>query len=174
MYTIGHLVKHFALSRSTLLYYDKIGLLTPSGRSEANYRLYTDDDLKKMQFIELYKDAGLPLNDIAKLLENDQANISKDILEQRLLQLNHEINALRAQQQVLVELLGEASNLVQSKVMNKQQWTAILRSSGMNEQDMRNWHIEFETSMPQAHEDFLQSLGIDEQERAIIRSWKKD
>lgn len=174
MYTIGHLVKNFALSRSTLLYYDKIGLLTPSGRSEANYRMYTEQDVKKMQLIELYKDAGLSLNDIARLLQHDTANASRDILEQRLLQLNHDINALRAQQQVLVGLLGETSNLVQSKVMTKEQWTAILRASGMNDQDMRNWHIEFEMSMPQAHEDFLQSLGIDELERATIRAWKRD
>ena len=48
-YTVGQLVKAFKLSRSTLLYYDKINLLTPSGEwTEANYRLYTQDDFDRM------------------------------------------------------------------------------------------------------------------------------
>ena len=64
MYTIGQLVKEFQLSRSTLLYYDRIGLLRPSARSDANYRLYTAADLARMQQIILYKDAGLSLEAI--------------------------------------------------------------------------------------------------------------
>ncbi|MFC1747364.1 MerR family DNA-binding transcriptional regulator [Pseudomonadota bacterium] len=38
MHTIGEVSKRFSISRSTLLYYDAIGLLSPSGRSNANYR----------------------------------------------------------------------------------------------------------------------------------------
>ena len=41
MLTIGKLARKFDLSRSTLLYYDRIGLLKPSGRTRANYRVYT-------------------------------------------------------------------------------------------------------------------------------------
>ena len=173
MYTIGYLVKNFALSRSALLYYDKIGLLKPSGRSDANYRLYTQDDVSKMEQITLYKEAGLSLADIANLLEDKSRNKTHQLLERRLSQLNEEISQLRTQQKILTSLLGECSTLTQAKVMNKQQWVAILRASGMNDEDMRLWHIEFEASMPQAHEDFLQSLGIDADERAIIRCWQK-
>ena len=172
MHTIGYLVKHFALSRSTLLYYDKIGLLKPMGRSRSNYRLYTDADIQKMQLIAVYKAAGLALEDIAKLIEEQSDNETRCLLEQRLLKLNEEISDLRGQQKTLVDLLGSASSLSNSKVMNKQQWVAILRASGMNDDDMRNWHIEFEASMPQAHEDFLQSLGIDASERKVIRNHK--
>jgi len=39
MFLITELARKHGLSRSTLLYYDRIGLLTPSGRSEAGYRL---------------------------------------------------------------------------------------------------------------------------------------
>ena len=39
--TIGQLGRQFGISRSSLIYYDKIGLIKPSARSEANYRLYT-------------------------------------------------------------------------------------------------------------------------------------
>ena len=69
MLTIGQLARRFELSRSTLLYYDSIGLLSPSGRSRANYRLYSDDDVRRMEAIAGYRRAGLPLADIARLLE---------------------------------------------------------------------------------------------------------
>ena len=173
MYTIGYLVKNFALSRSTLLYYDKIGLLKPSGRSDANYRLYTQDDVRKMEQIALYKEAGLTLEAIANLLEDRGSNKTHQLLKLRLSQLNEEINALRTQQQLLVGLLGDSATLMQTKVMTKNKWVAILRASGMSDEDMRLWHIEFEASMPEAHEDFLQSLGIEAHERAVIRRWQK-
>jgi hypothetical protein len=45
MLTIGRLAERFGLSRSTLLYYDSIELLSPSARSDANYRLYSLESL---------------------------------------------------------------------------------------------------------------------------------
>lgn len=46
MYHISQLAQQFGLSRSTLLYYDRIGLLSPSARSEAGYRQYSPANLK--------------------------------------------------------------------------------------------------------------------------------
>lgn len=39
---------------------------------------------------------------------------------------------------------------------------------------MKNWHIEFEKSSPEAHQDFLESIGIDDDEIASIRQWSKN
>ncbi len=172
MYTIGQLVKQFELSRSTLLYYDKIGLLQPSARSAANYRLYTKDDLQRMSQIFLYKEAGLSLEVIAQILD-EQSNQPTAILEQRLNQLNTEISQLRQQQQLIIELLGKESLLRTSRVMDKAQWVAILKASGMDEQAMKQWHIEFERGLPEAHQDFLESLGIGQDEIGKIRGWAR-
>lgn len=173
MHTVGQLVKQFALSRSTLLYYDKIGLLKPSGRSESNYRLYNQADLNRMEQISLYKEAGLPLAEIANILDG-KGERWQHILEQRLSELNQEISSLRQQQQTIVALLGQSQKLKSTRVMNKDQWVAILRASGMNEDDMRQWHIEFERAMPEAHQDFLESLGIDKARIIEIRQWAQD
>jgi DNA-binding transcriptional MerR regulator len=54
VYTIGRIARIFGLSRSTLLYYDSIGLLTPTGRSDAGYRLYSEDDRKRLERINDY------------------------------------------------------------------------------------------------------------------------
>ena len=58
MLTISQLAKRFALSRSTLLYYDARGLLSPSRRSEANDRLYSQADVERMELIDVYRREG--------------------------------------------------------------------------------------------------------------------
>ena len=168
MHTIGQLMKQFQLSRSTLIYYDKIGLLQPSARSNANYRMYTEQDRQRMEQITLYKDAGLPLEEITCLL--DEANNQPTaLLEQHLANLNHNIGQLRQQQQRVLKILGKASSLRNSRTMDKAQWVAILEATGMDETAMRQWHVEFERSLPEAHQDFLESLNIDSDEIAYIR-----
>ncbi len=172
MYTIGQLVKEYGLSRSTLLYYDKIGLLKPCGRSDANYRLYTQKDFERMAQISIYKEAGLTLDSIAEVLVCSK-NQSSIILEKRLKCLNSEMSSIRQQQQLIIKLLGQTSLLRQCKVMNKQQWVKILKASGMDENAMRQWHIQFEKDLPEAHTDFLESLDIDANEIEQIKRWSK-
>jgi DNA-binding transcriptional MerR regulator len=169
MYTIGQLVNQFDISRSTLLYYDKIGLLQPTARTEANYRLYSEADRKRMSQIALYKEAGLSLESIAEILDSAGDRLSK-LLEQRLESLNLEMSRVRLQQKLILQLLGKESLLRKAKVMNKAQWVEILNASGMDENDMRQWHIEFERSLPEVHSDFLESLGIDSAEIAEIKA----
>jgi DNA-binding transcriptional MerR regulator len=94
MFTIGSLTKQFKLSRSTLLYYDKIGLLKPSGRTDSNYRLYSNEDVEKLRTIIRHRDAGIPLEDIAKLFDIEKNNIT-DILTERLKNIQNEIKLLK-------------------------------------------------------------------------------
>jgi len=96
MFTIGQIAKKYALSRSTLLYYDKIGVLNPSGRSEANYRLYTSGDLERMDRIMLFRSAGLSLETIRDLLDREGGDFDTS-LEHRLSTINSEIQRLRDQ-----------------------------------------------------------------------------
>lgn len=170
MYTVGQLARMFHLSRSTLLYYDEIGLLSPSLRSESNYRLYSEDDVRRMERISVYREAGLPLATISRLLREDSDSVP-GILERHLQKLSGEIAKLRRQQHLIGELLGNAQMLRGSRSLTKEQWVALLARSGMNEEGMRKWHVEFEKNFPEAHQDFLESLGIPEDEIALIRDF---
>ena len=67
--TIGQLCRRFGLSRSTLLYYDRIGLLHPTGRSASNYRLYSDADVQRMERIIVFRQAGIALAKIGRILD---------------------------------------------------------------------------------------------------------
>jgi DNA-binding transcriptional MerR regulator len=171
--SIGRMAKRFGLSRSTLLYYDSIGLLTPSGRTPANYRIYSDRDIRRMEQIAVYREAGLPLRSIGEML-GGRRGATVSILEERLARVNGEIQKLRAQQQVIVKLLRNRNALRKSRVMTKKGWVSLLAATGLNDRDMHRWHVEFERMAPEAHQDFLESLGIPKKEIRTIRRWSRE
>jgi DNA-binding transcriptional MerR regulator len=73
--TVGEVAKRFDITVRTLHHYDDIGLLTPSRRSTAGYRVYTSADLTRLSQIIVYRRLELSLDDIATLL-NDGDEVS--------------------------------------------------------------------------------------------------
>ena len=67
-YTVGDLAKRSGLTVRALHHYEKLGLLQPSGRSEAGYRLYNDGDVQVLHRILAYQQMGLALKEIGPLL----------------------------------------------------------------------------------------------------------
>ncbi len=173
VYRITQLSRMFGLSRSTLLYYDRIGLLRPSARSRANYRLYAAADRRRLEKICRFRRTGMPLAAIADVLDASRRKTVR-ALEQRLEALNREIHALRGQQQTIVNLLADRSLLAGTRVLDKQRWVAVLRAAGLDDAGMVQWHRAFERMSPEAHQDFLESLGIAPDEIAGIRSWSAE
>lgn len=173
MYTIGTLAKLSGLSRSTLLYYDSIGLLVCQHRSSAGYRLYTEADKQRLLTVLQYRDAGLSLEQIAELLDTQVDNRAVGLLQDRLAQMNNEIAQLRKQQQQLVAMLGDQALHVAARSFSKSQWVAVLEAAGLNEEDQRRWHQAFEQQMPLAHQDFLEALQIAPDEFRAIRAWSR-
>ncbi|ALV52660.1 transcriptional regulator [Streptomyces sp. 4F] len=93
-YSVGQVAAFAGVTVRTLHHYDKAGLLSPSDRSRAGYRLYGEADLVRLQQILFYRELGFPLDEIASLLENPQAN-ALERLQDRLRRLNEEIARLR-------------------------------------------------------------------------------
>ena len=104
MFSIGQLCKEFHLSRSTLLYYDSIGLLVASERSGVNYRKYSEEDRTRLGQICAFREAGVPLRQIKDMLDKEGRG-EREILEKRLRELNTEIRYLRLQQKLIVDML---------------------------------------------------------------------
>jgi len=173
MFRITELARKFGLSRSTLLYYDRIGLLTPSGRSEAGYRLYSPNDRDRLAAICSYRQAGLTINDICRVLamEEDANGI---VLQRRLRELGEEIRSLQTQQHLLAKMLQVHALGELPVTVDKQAWIEMLRAAGMDDAAMRIWHAEFERRAPEAHHQFLLALGISETEALCIRNLSKE
>lgn len=174
MVTISSLAKSSGLSRSTLLYYDRLGLLRPSGRSGAGYRLYAPADADRLQEICLYRQIGIPLREIKTLLDTSGKSVSLEILQRRLRRLDREIANFRRQQHTIVELLKQKQLQEGVEMLNKERWVEIMQAAGLTDQDMHNWHIQFEKMEPEAHQEFLESLGIEATEIRKIREWSRN
>ncbi|MCU7852572.1 MAG: MerR family transcriptional regulator [Candidatus Thiodiazotropha sp. (ex Monitilora ramsayi)] len=172
MYTIGQLAKRYSLSRSTLIYYDSKGLLIPSGRSGTNYRTYSDSDAEKLERIILFRNAGMPLSTIADIIDQDTDEV-ESALETRLISINQEIQVLRGQQKVIIDIIKNQGAIENTRIVTKEKWVSMLKAAGLDEDGMKHWHIEFEKTSPEAHQDFLESIGIADAEIAAIRDWSK-
>jgi MerR family transcriptional regulator, thiopeptide resistance regulator len=96
--TVGQVAQQLDITVRTLHHYDEIGLLTPSERSLAGYRLYTEDDLTRLQHVVVYRRLGFALEEIALLLDDPQS------VEQHL----------RRQRAAVTQRLDEMRDLVEA------------------------------------------------------------
>ncbi|ANH92699.1 MerR family transcriptional regulator [Streptomyces sp. NPDC057197] len=73
-YTVGQVAGFAGVTVRTLHHYDDIGLLVPGGRSHAGHRRYDDADLDRLQRILFYRELGFPLDEVAALLDDPDAD----------------------------------------------------------------------------------------------------
>jgi MerR family transcriptional regulator, thiopeptide resistance regulator len=168
MWTVSQLAQRCGLSRSTLWYYESIGLLKPASRTPANYRRYGERDLARLEQICVYRNAGLKLADIRRVLDRP-GNDAVVVLKRRLVELDAEIEGLRKHQRSILQLLKKTTSLGRNMAMTKEKWTAIMRSAGFSDEDMWRWHGEFERSAGEEHQKFLEYLHITEGEIQALR-----
>ena len=82
-YTIGEVAKMAKVTVRTLHHYDQIGLLQPSGRSHAGYRLYETEDLERLQQILLFRELGFELEIIRRIMLEPNFDRREALLDQR-------------------------------------------------------------------------------------------
>lgn len=82
-YTIGEVAKLAHISVRTLHHYDELGLLKPSERSDAGYRLYSPEDLERLQHVLFYKELGFGLDEIASLMADPKVDRARALIKQR-------------------------------------------------------------------------------------------
>lgn len=171
-YTISKLGRAFGLSRSTLLYYDRIGLLPPSGRTDSGYRYYTQDDYRRLERISNFRQAGLSLADMQAMFSSTEEPYV-GVLEKRLQEIGAQILDLKSKQRLLTGMLKKVASGDCPQSVDKAMWVEMLRSAGMDDRAMARWHAQFELRAPEGHREFLLSLGISEKEASRIREWSK-
>ncbi len=170
-YTISKLGRLFGLSRSTLLYYDRIGLLIPSGRTQAGYRCYSEADGLRLERICGFRRAGLALEEIRTILASGKTSAA--VLERRFHEIGKEIRILKVKQGLLSRMLTGIASAKCPPTVDRDLWVEMLRAAGMDDRAMARWHAEFEQRAPEAHREFLLSLGIPEGETLEIRKWSR-
>lgn len=144
MYRISELAEKVGLSRSTLLYYEKQGLLRGS-RQTNGYRLYSDKDVQQLHLLQQLQAGGLTLKECKSFLDS---KMQRAVLEKRLQQLDEDIAQKQQARELLVALLGEGS--------------------------LRLWHQQTDKLAPDAHLDWLKQQGFNEQQALHLKWLSKD
>lgn len=110
MYRIGELAKQANVTPDTIRYYERTGLMPHVTRSQGGYRLYTDEDLKRLRFIRHARQLGFTLEAIHKLLfirvnpQNHTCQQSKNIVESLLEEVALKLHELEKIHQSLKRL----------------------------------------------------------------------
>lgn len=97
--TVGQVAQQYGITVRTLHHYDKIGLLTPSERTLAGYRVYTGPDLQRLATVVVYRRLGFGLDEIGELLDGtapvvDHLRRQRAVVETRVAEMTELIAAL--------------------------------------------------------------------------------
>jgi DNA-binding transcriptional MerR regulator len=133
LYQASEFARLAGVTVRTLHHYDRVGLLKPSGRTRAGYRLYGGRDFARLEQIVMLKFLGLPLKQIKSILERNAFDLQatlrmqREILTERRRQIESAIEAIeRAERKVasgsesLWEALGKIIEVIE--MQNNWDW----------------------------------------------------
>ena len=112
LYTIGEAAKHTGLSAKMIRHYETLGLVHPSDRTYANYRVYQTRDLHLLKFIRSARDLGFSMKQIATLVSlwqdegRSSAEVKKIALE-HIGEIDERLRALEQMRNTLSELANQ-------------------------------------------------------------------
>lgn len=144
MYLISEVANKVGVSRTALLYYEKLKIIT-SKRSSNGYRVYSEIDIQRIKLLQLLMAAGLTLKECKACLE---AEVDRELLEDRLKGLDEEISQKQRSRVLLAALLGY--------------------------EDPESWHVEASKLAPDAHLDWLVKQGFNEKEALRLKWLSKN
>ena len=144
MYKISELAEKVGLSRTALLYYEKLKLIA-GRRLENGYRVYSERDLQHVRLIQQLHLGGLTLKECKVCLES---KMDKALIQQRLKALDAEIEQKRQSRILLAALVGEG--------------------------DLKSWHERLDKLAPDAHLDWLKTQGFSDKEALQLKWLSKD
>jgi len=109
VYRVSEFAEKAGVTVRTLHHYDRLGLLRPSGRTEAGYRLYGERDLARLQQIVTLKFIGIPLKQIKDLLDRGDLDLAATLRLQRRL-----LEEKRLQVEAAIQAIEEAERSLKS------------------------------------------------------------
>ncbi|MGG3560221.1 MerR family transcriptional regulator [Neobacillus rhizosphaerae] len=118
VYRIGEIAEIAHVSKRTIDYYTSIGLLKAE-RSKSNYRIYSDDSLEDLKFIEECKSLHYPLDEIRRKLEMRKAkNIRESEVDRHVSAVTQQMKQLHNDLFDLIPVLERLDEHQKEKLMN--------------------------------------------------------
>lgn len=129
VWKVGELAGRTGLTVRTLHHYDAIGLLSPSRRTSAGYRLYEDADVARLQQVVALRQLGLTLEEIRVALEDPSYTLPR-VLRLRAGRMKEEIEA---QRRLCARLETLAERLDATETVSVEEWLEVIGAMTMVE-----------------------------------------
>jgi DNA-binding transcriptional MerR regulator len=132
-YSIKNLSELAGVSSRTLRYYDQIGLLSPSRTQKNGYRVYGQSEVDRLQEILFFRELGIPLEEIKKLIQDSSLDSIKILQDYR--------SGLLKRRDQLDSLINNVEKTVRSRkgmlVMNDKEKFEGLRAESIKDNEKR-------------------------------------
>ncbi|MCD6526182.1 MAG: MerR family transcriptional regulator [Desulfuromonas sp.] len=157
MYSITEVSQKIGVARSTLLYYERLGIISPRRLAKNNYRRYSEHDVTHLIVLRQLQQAGFSLDECQQVLNG---NIESTLIEQHLVRLQQELQQMEVTQQLLQALYKHQTGKQMDHRASKHQ--------------LQQWHHNFEQLSADAHVQWLRQMGFSEKEIFHIRWVSRD
>ena len=166
MYRVSDFAEKAGVTVRTLHHYDRLGLLKPSGRTEAGYRLYGERDFTRLQQIVTLKFIGLTLSQIKELLDRSDLDLAATLRLQRRLLLEK-----RLQVEAALQAIAEAERSLQSS--RAPDLTALKKIiEAMERQTAMEWTKKYYSEEAQAKIAERATTWTPELQAKVEQDWK--
>jgi len=169
MLKVGELAALAGLTVRTLHHYDEIGLLCPSARSDAGYRLYHRDDVARLQRIQALRAFGMSLSDIGLCLDSP-AGSPLAVVDRQLAALDRQLRELDRMRDRLLRLRGELAGGADPDLST---WLTTLEQMMEHMKTYEKYFTQDELErLPMYHDDAVKAQwqALVEQAEGLMRS----
>ncbi|MFQ2125611.1 MerR family transcriptional regulator [Aeromonas jandaei] len=146
---ISELARRCGLARSTLLYYEKLGVIAGT-RAANGYRHYDDEDLQRLQMVQALQAGGLSLKQCLACLAGE---LEQATLEARIRELDDELARMQRARDLLADLAG------------------LRQRSG---EEFKAWQLQLQREAPEAYFAWVMKQGFSEKDRYHLQWLSKD
>ena len=162
MRTVGEVAELAGVSVRALHHYDELGLVVPSGRSDAGYRLYDHADLERLQEVLTLRALGLALSEVRAVLD--------DPAHDRVQVLRDQAKRLRDEQDRLADLLAAVEDAIAAHDRGQPQQESTMFDGHDHEQHAQEAEERWgDTEAYQQSQERMRQLGPDGEEQ--VEAW---
>lgn len=166
MYTIGKLSKNTGVTVRTLDYYDEIGLIKPSSKTEGGHRLYSEADVMQLERVLALKYMGFSLEQIKDILEKSTSTWQESIQEQLEL-VRQEQERLQVLEQAL---LGVSYSIEIEREIN---WDIIFSIIQLYQHDPEDALKQYKDYLNEDEMKKIMDMNVQNMSEEDIRDWMK-
>ena len=127
LFQVGEIAEQTGLTIRTLHHYEEIGLLVPTARTDAGYRLYNMQSIERLTQIQLLRQVGVKLKNIGELLDGQSGDIAS-LLQERIALLTEQMEQMATLRYRLEQLHRQMQT---GDTLTQADWFSVLEMMSM-------------------------------------------